>query len=152
MGTLTRRSILRGMMRGSAVVVGLPLLDIFLDGNGEALAAGAPIPTRFGTWFWGCGVNTARWFPDKVGANYDIKEELSPIAPFRDKVSVFSNFNCILDGKPNLVHWSGAMATCNRPVYLARQTRISTTTSPTWRCLPRFSAACLSRRRGSLFT
>ena len=111
MGTLTRRSILRGMMRGSAVVVGLPLLDIFLDGNGEALAAGAPIPTRFGTWFWGCGVNTARWFPDKVGANYDIKEELSPIAPFRDKVSVFSNFNCILDGKPNLVHWSGAMAT-----------------------------------------
>ncbi len=111
MGTLTRRSILRGMMRGSAVVVGLPLLDMFLDGNGEALAAGAPIPTRFGTWFWGCGVNTARWFPDKLGANYDIKEELRPIAPYKDKVSIFSNFNCILDGKPNLVHWSGAMAT-----------------------------------------
>lgn len=111
MGTLTRRSILRGMMRGSAVAVGVPLLDIFLDGNGEALAAGAPIPTRFGTWFWGCGVNTARWFPDKIGADYDIKEELRPIAPFRDKVSIFSNFNCILDGKPNLVHWSGAMAT-----------------------------------------
>lgn len=107
----TRRSMLRGMMRGSAVVVGLPLLDIFLDGNGEALAAGAPIPTRFGTWFWGCGVNTARWFPSKLGENYDIKEELRPIAPYKDKVSVFSNFNCILDGKPNLVHWSGVMAT-----------------------------------------
>lgn len=111
MAKWTRRNMLGGMMRGSAVVVGLPLLDLFLDGNGEALAAGAPIPTRFGTWFWGCGVNTARWFPSKLGMDYDIKEELRPITPFKDKVSVFSNFNCVLDGKPNLVHWSGAMAT-----------------------------------------
>ncbi|MCB2074400.1 MAG: DUF1552 domain-containing protein [Novosphingobium sp.] len=111
MAKWTRRNMLGGMMRGSAVVVGLPLLDLFLDGNGEALAAGTPIPTRFGTWFWGCGVNTARWFPSKLGPDYDIKEELRPITPYKDKVSVFSNFNCVLDGKPNLVHWSGAMAT-----------------------------------------
>lgn len=111
MAKWTRRNLLRGVARGSAVVVGLPLLDIFLDGNGEALAAGAPIPTRFGTWFWGCGVNSARWFPSKFGADYDIKEELRPITAYKDKVSVFSNFNCVLDGKPNLVHWSGVMAT-----------------------------------------
>ena len=111
MTKFTRRRLLRGMMQGSAVAVALPLLDIFLDGNGQALASGAPIPTRFGTWFWGCGVNTARFFPTKVGKDYDLKDELKPIAPFKDKVSVFSNFNCILDGKPNLVHWSGAMAT-----------------------------------------
>jgi hypothetical protein len=98
-------------MRGSTVAVALPLLDIFLDGNGAALASGAPIPTRFGTWFWGCGVNTARWFPERVGKGYDLKEELRPIAPYKDKVTVFSNFNCILDGKPNLVHWSGVIAT-----------------------------------------
>jgi hypothetical protein len=108
----TKRSLLRGIVGGSAVAVGLPLLDLFLDSNGEALAAtGAPIPTRFGTWFWGCGVNAARWFPSKVGRDYDLKEELRPIAPYKDKVTVFSNFNCILDGKPNLVHWSGVMAT-----------------------------------------
>ena len=77
MANWTRRNILRGMMRGSAVAVALPLLDIFLDDNGEALAAsGAPIPTRFGTWFWGCGINAARWIPDKVGADYDLKAEL----------------------------------------------------------------------------
>lgn len=111
MSKWTRRSLLRGMVRGSAVVVALPFLDLFLDGHGEALANGAPIPTRFGTWFWGCGVNTARWFPSQLGKGYDLKPELAPIAPFRDKVSVFSNFNCILDGKPNLVHWSGVMAT-----------------------------------------
>ena len=111
MTIFTRRNLLRGFVQGSAVAVALPLLDLFLDGNGTALAAGAPIPIRFGTWFWGCGVNTARWFPDRVGRDYDLKAELKPIAPYKDKVSVFSNFNCILDGKPNLVHWSGVMAT-----------------------------------------
>ena len=36
---LTRRKALRGMLNGTAVAVGVPLLDIFLDGKGEALAA-----------------------------------------------------------------------------------------------------------------
>jgi hypothetical protein len=99
------------MLQGSAVTVGLPLLDSFLDGNGEALASGAPIPVRFGTWFWGCGINAARWVPDKIGTDYDLKAELQPLGPYRNKVSVFSGFNCVLDGRPNLNHWSGIMAT-----------------------------------------
>jgi hypothetical protein len=99
------------MLKGSAVVVGLPLLDCFLDANGEALASGAPIPTRFGTWFWGCGINTARWVPDKIGSDYDIKDELRPITPYKNKVTVLSGFNCVLGGRPNLAHWSGIMAT-----------------------------------------
>jgi hypothetical protein len=123
------------MIRGSAVVVGLPLLDLFLDGNGEALASGAPIPTRFGTWFWGCGVNTARWFPGQLGKGYDIKPELAPIAPFRDKVSIFSNFNCILDGKPNLVHWSGVMATLTGAAPLKGGVAGGTSELPTIDCL-----------------
>jgi hypothetical protein len=93
------------------VAVGLPLLNLFLDGNGEALAAGAPIPTRFGTWFWGCGINHARFFPDKVGTDYDLKPELSPIGPYKNKVTVFSGFNVALGGRPNLPHWSGIMGT-----------------------------------------
>lgn len=135
MAKWTRRNMLRGMMRGSAVVVGLPLLDMFLDGNGEALASGAPIPTRFGTWFWGCGVNTARWFPSKLGADYDLKPELQPIAPFKDKVSIFSNFNCILDGKPNLVHWSGVMATLTGTAPLKGGVSGGSSEAPTIDCL-----------------
>src|SRR4051794_9728598 len=104
-----RRNVLKGMLGGSAITVGLPLLDCFLDGNGDALASGAPLPTRFGTWFWGCGVNAARWFPEKLGADYDLKPQLAPIAPYKNKVSVFSGFNCILGGKPSLMHWSGVM-------------------------------------------
>lgn len=39
-----RRSILRGVLGGATVGMGLPLLDLFLDGNGAALANGAPCP------------------------------------------------------------------------------------------------------------
>ncbi|WP_395336736.1 DUF1552 domain-containing protein [Novosphingobium sp. BL-8H] len=130
-----RRTVLRGILRGSAVAIGLPLLDIFLDSKGEALATGAPIPVRFGTWFWGCGVNTARWFPDKLGHGYDLKAELKPIEPFRDKVSVFSKFNCVLDGKPNLVHWSGVMGTLSGCAPLKGGVSGGTAELPTLDCL-----------------
>lgn len=111
MTKFSRRTALRGVVSGAAVTVALPLLDCFLDGNGEALAAGAPLPTRFGVWFWGCGVNEARWVPDKIGPDYDIKAELAPIAAHKDKVTVLSGFNCTLGGRANRAHWSGVMAT-----------------------------------------
>jgi hypothetical protein len=98
------------MLNGTAVVVGLPLLDVFLDGNGEALANGAPIPARFGTWFWGLGVNPTRFFPGKPGANYEMKPELAPIAKYQSKINVFGNFNIPLDGAPNLPHITGGAA------------------------------------------
>ena len=54
---LNRRRVLRGMLSGSAVTVGLPLLNVFLNGNGTAMADGAPLPVRFGTWAWGLGMD-----------------------------------------------------------------------------------------------
>ena len=48
-----------------------------------------------------------RWAPTKEGANYDLPDELKPIAPVKDQVCVLSGFNAILDGKANLVHSSG---------------------------------------------
>ncbi|RJF93904.1 DUF1552 domain-containing protein [Sphingomonas cavernae] len=108
--TLDRRTALRGAVNGMAVAIGLPLLDIFLDVNGEAMAAtGAPVPVRFGTWFWGLGVNPPRWFPSKIGADYDLKEELAPIEPFKNKINILSDFTLPLDGKPNLPHISGGI-------------------------------------------
>ncbi|MFD1613200.1 DUF1552 domain-containing protein [Sphingomonas tabacisoli] len=108
---LNRRTMLRGAVNGAAVAIGLPLLDLFLDGNGEALAAtGAPLPVRFGTWFWGLGVNPPRWFPDAAGPDYELKPELAPIAPLKHKINVFGNFSVPLDGAPNLPHASGGPA------------------------------------------
>jgi Protein of unknown function (DUF1552) len=109
MAKWTRRNVLQGILRGSAITVALPLLDCFLDSHGEALASGAPLPTRFGTWFWACGINANRFFPDKVGADYDLKAETAPLEPFKTKVTVFSGYNVILSGQPNLTHWSGIM-------------------------------------------
>lgn len=108
--TLNRRTALRGMVNGMAVAVGLPLLDAFLDGNGAAMAAtGAPMPVRFGTWFWGLGVNPPRWYPSKIGADYDLKEELAAIAPLKHKVNILGDFSLPLDGRPNLPHISGGI-------------------------------------------
>lgn len=109
MSRLSRRTILRGVVGGATVSVGLPLLDCFLDGHGEALAEGAPIPVRFGTWFWGLGVTEDRWKPTKTGAGYDIPFELRPIAPYKDEITILSGFDVILDGKPNLPHNSGGI-------------------------------------------
>lgn len=130
-----RRTVLKGMLGASAITVGLPILDCFLDANGTAFASGAPIPTRFGTWFWGCGINAARWFPEKVGSDFDIKDELRPIAPYKNKIDVFSGFNCILGGKPNLNHWSGIMATMTGACPLKGGMGSGTAEAPTLDCL-----------------
>ncbi len=108
--TFDRRTALRGMLSGTAVTVALPLLDCFLNTNGTALAAGGPLPVRFGTWFWGCGVNPQRWVPGKVGADYDLVEELKYIAPFKDQINVLSGFDVRLDGVTNEPHITGNFA------------------------------------------
>jgi hypothetical protein len=96
---------------GSAVCMGLPALDIFLDGNGKAWADGVKLPTRFGTYFWGLGLTDTpagtRWVPTKQGADYEITPELESLRKLKSKVSVFSGYRAIGDGRPNIVHWSG---------------------------------------------
>ena len=110
--SFNRRTFLRGMLSGTAVCVGLPVLDRFLNGNGSAYADGSKLPVRFGTYFWGLGLTDTptggtRWVPSKTGPGYEIMPELESLKPVKDKVSVFSGFRAIGDGRPNLVHWSG---------------------------------------------
>lgn len=107
---MSRRTVLRGMVGGAAASLGLPLLDRFLNGNGTALAQGAPLPLRFGTWFWGCGMNPDRWVPSAEGAEFALPPELEALAGVREQVSILSGFNTILDGRPNLPHWTGVMS------------------------------------------
>ena len=110
--SFNRRTFLRGMLSGTAVCVGLPVLDRFLNGNGSAFADGSKLPVRFGTYFWGLGLTDTptggtRWVPSKTGPGYEIMPELEALKAVKDKVSVFSGFRAIGDGRPNLVHWSG---------------------------------------------
>ena len=111
MSQLDRRTFLRGVVGGAAITVGLPLFDGFLNVNGTALASGAPLPLRFGTWFWGCGMNPERWTPTTEGAGYALGPELQPIAAVQEQVTVLSGFNMNLDGEANHPHISGVMGT-----------------------------------------
>lgn len=107
--TLTRRRALRGVLGGGAVTVALPLLDCFLNGNGIALAAGGPLPVRFGTWFWGLGHTPGQGVTEKTasGPGVDFLAECQALIPLKDHISYFGNFNTPLDGRSNYTHVSG---------------------------------------------
>src|SRR4051812_2775086 len=98
---MSRRRILRGMLNGAAVTVSLPFLDVFMNANGTALAAtGKELPLRFGTWFWGLGVDPQAFVPKTMGADYAVSEELKAIEKVKRYVNVFSNYDVLTDGKP----------------------------------------------------
>jgi hypothetical protein len=108
MTQLSRRTILRGMMNGAKVGMALPFLNIFLDVNGEALAAtGQRLPVRFGTWIWGCGFVPERWIPTTEGADYTMPPDLEPLAPYRKQMAIFTGFDVKLDGVANKPHQTG---------------------------------------------
>jgi uncharacterized protein DUF1552 len=105
---LSRRRLLRGMVGGAAVSVGLPLLDCFLDGNGTAMAKTRDaLPVCFGTWYYGCGLNPGRWEPRTVGPNYEFGTELQPLGAFRRKLNVYSQMSVLLDGRTPAAHLTG---------------------------------------------
>jgi Protein of unknown function (DUF1552) len=105
--SIDRRRVLKGMLQGSAVTVALPLLNCFLNDNGTALASGAPLPMRFGTWFWGLGMTANRFIPKTLGANYDLLPELEPLKDVKQHVNVFTRYAFARDDNPNLCHYTG---------------------------------------------
>ncbi|PLK27950.1 hypothetical protein C0V78_11790 [Novosphingobium sp. TH158] len=96
------------MINGAKVGVALPFLNMFLDGNGEALAAtGQRIPVRFGTWIWGCGFIPERFIPATEGADYVMPPDLEPLAPYRKQMALFTGYDVKLDGVANKPHQTG---------------------------------------------
>ena len=107
---ITRREILRGSIGGTAVAVGLPFLDCFLSTNGDALAAGGPVPVRFGTWFWSMGHTPGYAVGDRTD-RIEFLEECRALIPHVAKINYFGRFNSPLDGRPNHVHHTGWVTT-----------------------------------------
>jgi len=106
---VNRRTVLRGMLQGAAVTVGIPILECFLNSSGTAFADGTPVPTRFGTWFWGLGLNKTFSTPATFGAGYEVVGELEPLKAVRQHVNLYNNFFASTDGRPNFVHHTGAV-------------------------------------------
>ncbi len=110
----SRRRVLLGLLGGSAVGVALPFLDCFLNDNGTALAAtGAPLPVRFGTWYWGMGHTPGHGIAEKTQTSPGIGflSETEALKPFENQLSFFSSYGMPLDGRSNYTHFTGWVGT-----------------------------------------
>lgn len=89
---ITRRTLLRGLLGGALVSIGLPPLERFLNAHGTAYADATSdgFPKRFGTFFWGNGVVTEKWIPtgEGLGDAWQLSEELMPLAALKDLITV----------------------------------------------------------------
>ncbi len=85
---LGRRSLLRGMLGGATVALGLPLLEAMLDDEGVQLANGAEIPTRFGVFYWAGGVVPSTWIPSTTGFGWELPDAIQPFENVRDYVTL----------------------------------------------------------------
>lgn len=110
-GGLHRRTLLKGMLAGSVVTVGLPALELFYDppisviASPRARAECATFPKRFGVWYWGNGVIPDRWTPTGSGTDWEPSEQLMPLLALKPKLTVVSGTRVVT---PNAVpHGSG---------------------------------------------
>ncbi|MBM3512556.1 MAG: DUF1552 domain-containing protein [Alphaproteobacteria bacterium] len=108
-----RRSVLKGVLGGSAVTVALPFLDGDLNVNGTALAAtGAALPVRFGTFYWGMGHTPGHAITEKSETSKGIGflAETEALKPFEDDLNFFGAYAMPLDGRSNYTHYTGWVA------------------------------------------
>lgn len=103
---LDRRTVLRGLLGGVGVSVGLPILEANLDATRRARAA-AGFPRRFGLFFWGNGVLPAKWNPIGAGEGeaWQLNEQMAALAPHKAKISVVSGMNVLVGN--SIPHGSG---------------------------------------------
>jgi hypothetical protein len=88
MKALSRRAVLKAAVAGGVAALPLPLLELMRDGSGEALAGGAPVPDRFGLWFWGNGMRPEHWTPPTQGSGWTPSVELEPLADLVPYLSI----------------------------------------------------------------
>ena len=101
---LDRRTVLRGLLGGTALSLGLPALEIF-QGVERAWADPSAFPRRYCQFFWGNGTLPPQWNPVGTGAEWTLSDQLSPLAPIKDNVAVITGMEVKV---PNLTaHFSG---------------------------------------------
>ncbi len=84
---LTRRAVLRGLVGGALTTVALPFFESL---GGRARASGGLAPKRFMLYFWGNGIQPARWIPADSGPDWTLSEQLQPLAPVKDAISLIT--------------------------------------------------------------
>ena len=98
---VSRRFALRGALGGIGVSLWLPILDAMCDDHGTAFAQGDPLPTSFGTFFWGNGyapTDTGGANPTAGdGTDWTLPTNLEPFAELKDDMTWVTGLN-MLDG------------------------------------------------------
>jgi hypothetical protein len=93
---ITRRAILRG---AGGAALALPALDLMFDRHGTSFAQSMPIPRRYIVCFGGQSLGGDGdplhndYVQNTLGANYDLKSALAPLAPVQAEVSVVSGLS-----------------------------------------------------------
>ena len=83
---LSRRTVLKGL----GATIGLPLLDAMVPAaTALAQTSAAPMP-RLGFVYVPHGAVEERWVPDTAGTEFEFKQILEPLAPFREHVTIVS--------------------------------------------------------------
>jgi hypothetical protein len=100
---LDRRTVLRGLLGGGVVTIGLPLFEAFLNDTHTAYAGGDALPKRFGIFFWGNGVLPDLWTPKGADAAWELSPTLQPLAEMKSKITVVSGMKVpIANAVPHL--------------------------------------------------
>jgi len=100
---LPRRTVLRGMLAGGiSVVIPLPRMAAMLNGNGTAYASGAALPLRYGTWFFGNGINPPEWVPAATGVGnaWTLSPSLMPLQPVKSYLQVITGLTNMIPADP----------------------------------------------------
>ena len=107
----------RTCLRGACASLGLPLLEsmrpsLFAGEDSDS----APRPRLLFIDEIGNGVDNVRWYPKKLGRDWEITETLQPLEPFREHVTVLSGLRQTHDANGHLAadtFLTGAKATKN---------------------------------------
>jgi hypothetical protein len=94
--------MLRGLMGGAAVTVGLPPLEAMLNSNGDAYAGGGSLPLRFISFMWGTGVQLANWEPADtgIGDEWALSSQLQPFSDLKESLIVLTGLHNHFGGGP----------------------------------------------------
>ena len=84
---LSRRTFLRGTF---GAVVALPMLDAMVPALTAQARTVANSPFRFGAIYLPNGVWPDFWHPETVGADFEFKQVMKPLEPFRDQLVTVS--------------------------------------------------------------
>jgi hypothetical protein len=95
----SRRHALRGILSGVGVSLWLPVLDVMCNDNGTAFAAGEPLPTTFGIFFWGNGIHPEAWTPQATGEGdaWALPSNLTSFEELKGDMTLVTGLN-MMDG------------------------------------------------------